>query len=142
MGESMGAEQRCACSSNDCQQGRFALQGKPGFSDQLLFVASSAAANMVLAYVTVTNEGPRAVRIHWDARGVGARGAQNEPPLPTAGSLRGASPPDLDPGAPGAHARGGGEVDVCCPPAPAGTTGGTAVVDQPPAVVITAPKGG
>jgi len=123
--------------------GGFKVSATPGNEEQLVFVGSHPGVSWtpvgrdrVLAYVTVTNTGPRAVRVFWD----GTPPSYRQPtapvqPVPTSPgdqfavilpnnsttmvvgrAVKVVYAPELDPADTGDSASGDVVVSWCCPP--------------------------
>lgn len=137
----MDSAKRCDCAAGcNGHAGRFSIADKPGYTEQLIFAGSHPAVagtpvthDRILAYVTVTNDGPRAVRVFWD----GAPPAYKTPgrpaaPAPTdqfavvlggnsitvvvARAVKVVYAADADPSVVGDSSKGCYEVSWCCPP--------------------------
>lgn len=136
----MNCEHRCGCVPRaDAHGGRFQVGEK--FGEQLIFVGSHpgaagtpVAADRILVYLTVTNDGPRAIRVFWDGPPPTYKMPTSPavpPPAPTnqfAVVLAGNSmslavsravkvvyAPDVDPAIIGDNARGCFVTSWCCP---------------------------
>jgi hypothetical protein len=128
----------CCCCEHDspCSvkaQGhcsRFLVRDAEGYREQLLFVASHpgvastpAQEDRVLVYKTITNEGPRAVRVYWDGNSASSYQAPGQSELLLPGNsitvcaaravkvVFSADPPALA----GDYAKGTDVVSWCCP---------------------------